>query len=72
MVGLGEGPLEIQVAKDDVLVVCMGVFNAQSQVCGESCARAAHSKSFLFGAEDFSTFDIVSGQHGYACGPEFV
>ena len=50
----------------------VGIFDANTEVCDGPKTRAVSSKAFLFGAEDFSTFDIVSGHHGYACGPEFV
>ena len=51
MVGGGERPLAIYVAKDHVLVVCVGVFHAEAKECDGSCARAMRPKSLLLGVE---------------------
>ena len=55
-----------------MLVVCVSIFDAKTEVCEGPRARAVRSKAFLFGAEDFSTLDVAGGQHEYGRGPKCV
>ncbi len=52
--------------------MCMGIFDAETEVRYSPRARAVSSEAFLFGADDLSTFDVVISQHDYACGPKFL
>ena len=52
---------EIEIAKDDVLFVCVSIFHTKAEMGDRLWARAVGPKSFLFRADDLASLDVVHG-----------
>ena len=72
MIRGGKGPLEVKVAKDNILLVRVCIFYAKAEVSDRSGARVVCSESHMFRAEDLPSLYVVHGKGNDTRGPEFI